>query len=172
PTAAGDFTFTVQVRDGARASSKQLTIAVRNRVAITTPRVPRAEVGVELKPLKLVATGGTGTYAWKLESGSAPGLSFDPATAELTGTPTTAGSFPLKVSATDGDSRTATVDVTVRVSAELTILTESLRPGRVGRLYSATLASYGGVGPLKWKVVEGRFPVGIRLNRSTGAVFG
>jgi hypothetical protein len=129
-------------------------------------------VGVELTPVKLVATGGTGTYTWNVESGSAPGLSFDPATAELKGTPTTAGSFPIKLSATDSESRIATVVVAVTVSPALAIMTERVRAARVGRPYTETLATYGGVGRPTWKVVAGRFPVGVRLNRATGTVFG
>ncbi len=172
PTTAGDFTFTVQVKDGARASSKQLTIAVRNALAIAAPIVPKAEVGVELKPVKLVATGGTGAYTWKLERGVPPGLNFDPATAELTGTPTASGRFTLKLSAADGEDRSARVDVVVTISPALTIRTKQLRAARVSRFYSATLARRGGVRPLTWRVVAGRFPVGIRLERATGRIAG
>jgi putative Ig domain-containing protein len=172
PTTTGDYAFTVQVQDGSRSSSKQLMIVVRNPVTIARLTPPRAEVGVELKPMKLVATGGTGTYTWTLESGSVPGLSFDAATAELEGTPTAAGSFPVRLSATDGDGRTAAVDVILTVNPELTIMTSRLRVTRVGRPYSAALTTYGGVGPVKWKVVAGRFPIGIRLNKATGAIVG
>ena len=62
PTAAGTYTFTVRVQDGSRSDSKQLTIAVRNPLVITAPAIPLEEVGVELlQPLRLVATGGTGS---------------------------------------------------------------------------------------------------------------
>ena len=68
PTAAGTYTFTIRVQDGSRSDTKQLTIAVRSPVAITTPAIPLEEVGVEVdEPLRLVATGGTGAYAWKIE---------------------------------------------------------------------------------------------------------
>jgi hypothetical protein len=172
PTAAGEFTFTVRVQDGQRASSKQLTIAVRKPLVIAAPTVPKAEVGVELKPLRLVATGGTGTYTWRLERGAAPGLSFDPETAELAGTPSASGWFTLKLSATDSEGRSATLDLIVTIRPALAIRTKQLRAARVGRFYSATLAKRGGVGPVTWKVVAGRFPVGIRLDRATGAIAG
>jgi hypothetical protein len=172
PTTAGEFTFTVRVQDGMRAREKQLTIAVRTPVAIAAPRVPKAEVGVALKPLKLVAAGGAGTYTWKLERGSAPGLSFDPATAELTGTPTASGWFTLRLSAADSEGRSTTVDVVLTISPALAIRTIQLRAARVGRFYSAALAARGGVAPVTWKVVAGRFPVGIRLQRATGTIAG
>jgi hypothetical protein len=172
PETVGEFTFTVRVQDGQRAGSKQMAIAIRTPLAIAAPPVPKAEVGVELKPVKLVATGGAGAYTWKLERGAAPGLSFDPATAELTGTPTASGWFTLRLSATDGEDRSARVDVVVTISPALTIRTKQLRAARVSRFYSATLARRGGVRPVTWKVVAGRFPVGIRLERATGRIAG
>jgi hypothetical protein len=99
-------------------------------------------------------------------------LSFDPATAELTGTPTASGWFTLRLSATDGEDRSARVDVVVTISPALTIRTKQLRAARVSRFYSATLARRGGVRPVTWKVVAGRFPVGIRLERATGRIAG
>jgi large repetitive protein len=174
PTAAGTYTFTVRVRDGSRSDSKQLTIAVRDPLAMTAPAIPLEEVGVELlQPLRLVATGGTGAYTWKIESGTLPGgLSFDAATAEITGTPLAAGSYPVMVSATDTESRTATVSVTLVVKAVLAVRTRRLQVARVGRRYTAALITRDGVGPVTWRVVAGRFPVGIRLNRANGAITG
>ena len=174
PTAAGTYTFTVRVQDGSRSDSKQLTIAVRTPLVITTPAIPLEEVGVELlQPLRLVATGGTGAYTWKVESGTLPGgLSFDAATAEFKGTPMAAGSFPVNLSATDSESRTATVSVTLMVKAVLAVRTKRLQVARVGRPYEASLLTRDGVGPVTWRVVGGRFPVGIRLNRAHGAITG
>ena len=174
PTAAGTYTFTVRVQDGSRSDSKQLTIAVRSPVAITTPAIPPEEAGVELRePLRLVATGGTGAYAWKIESGTLPdGLSFDAAAAEIKGTPMAAGSFPVKLSATDTESRTATASVTLTVKAVLAVTTRRLQVARVGRRYHASLLTRDGVGPVTWRVAGGKFPVGIHLNRANGAVTG
>ena len=130
PTAAGTYTFTVRVQDGSRSDSKQLTIAIRDPLAITAPAIPLEEVGVALlQPLRLVATGGTGAYAWKIESGTLPGgLSFDAPTAQITGTPLAAGSYPVMVSATDTEGRTATVSVILTVKAVLEVRTRRLRP--------------------------------------------
>ena len=172
PTTAGDFTFTVRVQDGQRAGSKQLTIAVRNPLVIAAASVPKAEVGVELEPVKLVATGGSGAYTWKLERGAAPGVTFDPATAEITGMPTASGWFTLKLAAGDGEGRSATIDVVVTISPALAIRAKHLRAARVGRFYSTALTRRGGVGPLRWRVSSGRFPVGIRLDRATGRIAG
>ncbi len=174
PTAAGAYTFTVRVQDSSRSDSKQLTIAVRTPLAITTPAVPLEEVGEDLlKPLRLVATGGTGAYVWKVESGTLPGgLSFDAATAEIKGTPLAAGSFPVTLSATDTESRTATASVILRVKAALAVRTRRLQVGRVGRRYDVSVLTRDGVGPVTWRVVGGGFPVGVRLNRASGVVTG
>ena len=83
-----------------------------------------------------------------------------------------AGSFPVKLSATDTESRTATASVTLTVKAVLAVTTRRLQVARVGRRYDASLLTRDGVGPVTWRVAEGRFPVGIHLNRANGAVTG
>lgn len=56
----------------------------------------------------LAATGGSGVYTWSLKSGTLPaGLSLNPSTGEISGTPTTASIFNgLVFQATDADTAT------------------------------------------------------------------
>ena len=140
-------------------------------LAATAPTIPASEVGHLLKPTTLAATGGRAPYTWALVSGPA-WLPFDPATASFTGTPDAAGSFPLQLTVKDVYGATATLNVLVAVKAKLALKTARLPVTKVGKLFSATLHTNGGVGPFSWKVTSGKFPVGIRLNRTTGVLSG
>ena len=44
--------------------------------------------------------------------------------------------------------------------------------GRLGRVYSANLATVGGIGPIRWKLVGGRLPSGIRFAAELGSLIG
>ena len=99
-------------------------------------------------------------------------MTLDPASAVLAGTPTAAGSFPVQVSVKDAYGTSATLNLLVPVKAKVAVTTTKLLVTKVGKLYRATLHTNGGVAPLKWKVTAGRFPVGIRLDRTLGVLSG
>jgi large repetitive protein len=68
--------------------------------------------------LSLAAAGGVGAFAYTISNGSLPaGLTLDPATGQLAGTPTTAGSFTFTVRATDSNGVFKDVAVTIVVAA-------------------------------------------------------
>ena len=73
-------------------------------------------VGTAIDALTLPeASGGDGTLTYSLTS-SAPGLSFDAATRQLTGTPTTAGAYIMTYNAEDEDGDSATRVFTITVN--------------------------------------------------------
>ena len=72
-------------------------------------------VGTAIDALTLpAASGGDGTLTYSL-SPAVPGLSFDPATRRLTGTPSAAGDYAMTYTATDGDGDTATLGFNIAV---------------------------------------------------------
>ena len=72
-------------------------------------------VGTAIDALTLpAASGGDGTLTYSL-SPAVPGLSFDPATRRLTGTPTQAGSYAMTYTATDTDGDTDSLTFTISV---------------------------------------------------------
>ena len=73
-------------------------------------------VGTAIEALTLpTASGGDGTLTYSLTS-SVPGLSFDDTTRQLTGTPTTAGSYIMTYNAEDEDGDSATRVFTITVN--------------------------------------------------------
>ena len=172
PTTAGQFTFTLLAAlvDG-RSDTKTQTITVRDAVKASGEAPARSEVSVPYTA-KLTATGGTGTFTWALGGGSLPeGVTLSP-TGDIAGTPTESGRFAFSAKVTDSEQRTATIDGVVDVAPKLAVQTKLLRVGKVGKRYRARLVATGGVVPKIWKVTQGPFPRGIRLDRKTGVISG
>jgi len=173
PTTAGTSTFTVQVRDSNSATAnKNLSIVVSAQLSISTSSLPGGSVGYAYSQT-LAATGGMTPYTWSISSGSLPsGLSMNASTGAITGTPTTAGTSTFTVQVQDGNSVTANKNLSIVVSAQLSISTSSLPGGSVGYAYSQTLAATGGLMPYSWSVTSGSLPTGFSLNTSTGTITG
>jgi hypothetical protein len=114
-----------------------------------------------------------GPGRWSLRAGTLPdGLLLDPA-GTLSGIPTTAGSFPLTLSLTDGAGHeTRRLEFALTVYPRFAVVSKRFPPLRVGRAFSARVTTEGAVGPVTYKVVAGRFPIGVRLDASTGVVRG
>jgi hypothetical protein len=148
-------------------------------LAITTTSLPTGQVGTAYSTT-LAATGGKAPYKWVLTSGALPaGLTLNPSTGAITGTPTeTASATILTVTVTDSSipaqSKSVSLSLTVSSSAPpaLAISTTSLPSGQVGTAYAATLAATGGTTPYTWSLTSGTLPAGLALNASTGAITG
>jgi hypothetical protein len=189
PTATGDFTFKIQVKDtGTRSDAETYTLAVVEPLRIATP-LPAAEAGLPFT-VDLEATGGRPGHTWSVEGALPAGLALDPATGVISGTPRAAGSYPLKVTVTDALGLKTTQDVTLKVAARLMLVKRALRAAKLGVTYNALVLRIGGVGPFKWivngvskkrvstghnvkaKRAAGRLPLGIKLNPKTGRLSG
>jgi hypothetical protein len=106
-------------------------------------------------------------------SGALPsGIVLDASKGTIAGIPRTAGNFLFSIAATDGEGRVATVSAVLTVAQRLAIKTLRLKVAERGRAYSTTLAAFGGVKPVRWKVVSGRLPLGIRLSNRLGTLAG
>ena len=176
PTAVGASTFTIKgtavstnpSADGTRVDSKTYTLNVSEPlVARVSTRT--AEVGVRYVGT-LSATGGQGPYTWSA-SGLPAGLSVGSG-GSITGTPMTVGSYPAQVTVTDANGNAKATSVTFRVAPKLVISTRRVASARVGSAYSFKLGTKGGAGSVRWTIVRGKLPAGLRLNARTGTIAG
>ncbi|NWJ40416.1 MAG: putative Ig domain-containing protein [Geothrix sp.] len=119
PTAPGVFPFTVTATNGTRtaASSPAYTVtpAAALALAYATPQTftSGTAIGTQVATLSNPTPGVVTTYA--LTGGTfPPGLSLDPATGGITGTPTTPGVYTFTATATNG-TRNASATATYTV---------------------------------------------------------
>jgi hypothetical protein len=175
PTAAGDFTFVVQVSDGGRSDSETYTLTVVEELKITQAKAPASEIGQPFV-MELKATGGRPALAWSLAGGTLPaGLTLDAAAGVIGGKPALAGSYPLKLAVTDQLGLTQTADVTVNVAPKLAVVKKALPVIKIGKLYKARVLATGGVTPRKWTILGGLpgfLPTGIKFSAKTGQFSG
>jgi hypothetical protein len=170
-TSEGSSTFTVKAADSSKSDTKQLTLSVVAPLGISIGAIPPAIVGQPFAT-RLAATGGVGSYSFTLTGGALPsGLSFDTATGVITGTPRSAGSFPLQISVTASGGGAAIQTLALVVRSKLGFATKTLPGARVGRNYSTQIVVKGGVLPFSLTSAS-IFPRGLTLNGETGRLTG
>ncbi|WP_405021653.1 putative Ig domain-containing protein (plasmid) [Kitasatospora sp. NBC_00070] len=167
------FTLTATNTVGSADQAFTLTVVTSGALAISTSALPDAQVDVPYSAA-VAAGGGTPPYTWSITAAALPpGLSLDPATGDVTGTPSAPGSTALTFQVTDTDGQSASRTVTIVVlPAELRVTTTTLPQGSVGNPYTTTLTSAGGTPPVTWAVTTGSLPPGLTLNPTSGVLGG
>jgi hypothetical protein len=180
PTTPGSTALTFQVTDSttptAQTATATLTLSIVLPLSITTTSLPHGSVSTPYSAT-LAATGGVAPYLWQLSSGSLPnGLTLNPQTGQIGGTPMAAANTQLTFLVMDASSpvpQTATVTLSLTVSVvPLVIISTSLPAGQINVPYSANLTAAGGVLPYTWKLISGTLPAGLSLTPQTGQIQG
>jgi hypothetical protein len=177
----GSFKFYVEMREpqddpstcAGKRTQKEFTLRIRAQPWITsTPASPLGpEVGIPFR-LTLRARGGTGIFHWDVGAGRLPvGLQLRD-DGSIAGTPRVAGTYRFLARARDTESASITYPVTLGVTPRLIVPAPQTPAGKVGRFYSAKLATVGGIGRITWKLVGGRLPSGIRFAAESGTLIG
>ena len=183
PNTAGTTTLTYEVTDDNGAStSVNFTVIVSDGLALTASGNQNYTLDTLITALELpIATGGTAPLTYTLtgpSGGNLPaGLSFDPGTRTLSGTPSTAGITVLTYRATDANGASTSVDFTVMVSDGLALSARGdqnyTRGTAINNLQLP--AATGGTAPLTYTLTGpsgGNLPAGLNFNVGTRTLSG
>ncbi len=184
PTQSGGFTVNITAMDStpclvgalnvrprlqcSETASISLPLTIVPLLVITTSSLPNGRVNTAYSAT-LTGSGGATPYTWTA-TGLPAGLTINPTTGVLSGTPTQSGNFTANITLTDASSQTANARLPLTILTALTITTTSLPNGRVNTAYGATLAASGGVTPYTWAATG--LPAGVTLNAGTGVLSG
>ena len=173
PTQAGKFTFTAQVTDSKNdTASQQLTLDVTGAISIAcnscaagTLNLPAGTPG-QPYTATFAAMGGIAPYTWCVQESSGTcdngsggalpaGLTIDPSTGTISGTPTTPQSLtPFTIQATDSESPQSSGTAQIMLSI-FGVVTASLPAGEIYVPYgNQQLSVAGGTAPYSWCVRE------------------
>lgn len=179
PTKAGAFSFRVQATGSNNTDTKDLSIFVLAPLDLTLAG------GVPPKAEPVPLNGKVNTpFTWDVDAvGGKPGYTFssttlpvgltlDPATGTVSGTPTVAGVTQLTMTVTDSTGAKDTLRASLNVKALLAFSpTARPRSGKVGRTYSWKLPVTG-ASKVKIFLASGSFPPGLSINEETGVISG
>lgn len=180
PTTPGSYSFWVDLADKPTGGTcvqthaqREFGISIIAKLTVTNETAPAGTAGTPYS-LQLTAAGG-GTQTWSIQSGVLPpGLTFDPKTALLAGTPTTPGSYSFVVLVTDpkrSDTKALTIEVRAPLAAPAALFAATGPDAEVGVPFGARLTPTGGSGVFTWTLAAGALPPGVSLD-PTGAIGG
>lgn len=179
---AGTSSFTVSATDRSRprkvaTAARSITIeAATATLRVTTTTLPKTTAGQDYGA-ELTSAGGRGAVQWSISAGTfPPGLSLDPSSGLITGSPTTGGTYHFTAAVTDSasptpHSATRALTITVAEAPALAIATKSLFNGVEGGFYSSAIQATGGAGQYEWSA-SGNVPPGLSLDSNSGVLSG
>jgi len=178
PASIGAFSVTVQAADAnwpGNVAAQTLSLTVdAPAFSVSLPPSPGATIGQPYQ-VAAVATGNVGAVVWSIASGTLPaGVTLDPATGVIAGTPTAWGTCVVVVQGADswGANRVDSKPLTIGVSPNaLAITTTALAAAMYKTGYQAALTTSGGTGSVSFSIVSGALPAGLSMN-ADGVVSG
>ncbi|HBY63886.1 MAG TPA: hypothetical protein DEH78_29015 [Solibacterales bacterium] len=166
PTTEGRSMVEFRATDASgRVFTASVELVIRPELGINAPgivnnQVPPARRGGDFGFL-FEGVGGDPPYRWTM-SGAPPGLTIDPLTGRITGSPTRSGVFNITITLTDRGGQTSRT-YRLTVDSDLVLGDQTLPPGVLGAAYNATLNRLGGSAPFVFALENGALPTGITL---------
>ncbi|MCU1478680.1 MAG: hypothetical protein JWQ64_3373, partial [Subtercola sp.] len=146
PSAAGTFIPTLTATDAfGQVASKQVTFVIVALPTLTFAAPAAGQVGLAYST-SFDVTGGTLPLAWSISAGSLPaGVSLNPSTGAVSGTPTTSGTSNLTVSVVDANAQTTSRSISMVTTTGPLIITKtanvSSAPAGSSVQYTITVAN-------------------------------
>jgi len=142
------------------------------KITVTDPAVTTGSVGIFFSQA-FTQSGGTAPVTFTTASALPTGLTLA-ADGTLSGTPTSSGTFPITVTATDANGCTGagTVYNLVISCPTITLAPGTLPGGTQGIAYNQTIAASPSGTPYTYSVTSGSLPPGLSLDTNTGALTG
>lgn len=165
---AGSDTFTYTATDGnmtSAAATVSITVGAAT-LALTPTTVANATAGSSYQQ-SLSTSGGLAPYSYQRVGTLPPGISLS-ASGELSGNPTTAGSYSFDVTATDSSTGTGPFSVTrtytmVVAAPQIGFALSSLPQSSTAGAYTQQLQVSGGAAPYAFQITSGALPTGLSL---------
>ena len=170
PTESGTFGYTVTITDNCNnTGTLACSVTVNPPLSVTCASVSVGEVGLAFDSGPMTVTGGTAPYTFSIVGTLPAGLSLNPSTGAITGTPTASGSFSVQV--TDALGATS-AGCLITINTVLSVTCATVSVGEVGVAFnSGPMTVSGGTAPYTFSIV-GTLPAGLSLNPSNGAITG
>jgi uncharacterized protein (TIGR03437 family) len=166
PTRAGTYNVTIQTQNlnGDRIISTFPLTVLGAGFRITSLTLPNAQTG-QAYSQTLTASGGTGNTEYTIQSGTLPTGFTLTTNGLLSGTTTTAGTYPFTIRATDSSGTNTTAIFALTVTAPVVnFTTDTLPSGTINMPYSQTIAVTGGTAPYTFRIDSGSLPTGLTLS--------
>jgi hypothetical protein len=175
PAVTGTYNLTVKAQTASGCEGSQAYILVINcpTVVVSPASLPAGTSGTAYSQTISAAPVG-GNYTFAASGSLPPGLTLNPSTGSLSGTPTANGSFTFTMTATGfgGCNGSQQYIVVIGGGGCPTItLPASLPNGSVGQLYSNAVAA-SPAGSYDYAVSSGSLPPGLSLFTGIGLIFG
>jgi large repetitive protein len=174
PTTQGNSNFTIKVTDscshtGSRAYT--LEVAAAGAIVISPASLPEGVTGVTYSQT-ITASGYVSTCTFSVASGLPSGLSLNPTTGVLSGTPTASGTFNFTVTAAEG-TNSSHKDYSIVIYNPIAVTPAGAPSGAVGAGYSATFGATGGNGHYtSFALTAGALPPGLAWNSASHTIAG
>lgn len=174
PTQAGAFSVTVTATDAnGCAGAVTFTLRVCPDMAISPASLANGVVGTAYGPVTFSQSGSAAPITWSA-TGLPAGLTLDPGTGVLSGTPEAPGSSNIVVTATDANGCSVSRSYTLVIDCPAISLAPGTLPaGTPGTAYSATISASSALagGTYGFTVFSGSLPPGLTLSAG-GALTG